>query len=119
MEEAQLSPDTKRTSVLRRLPQLESASYVAVAGLEGDVCAFELPAEASPIVGEDVSGRSLMLAPGDVFLASPGHRESTRWVVGGIPDGGLVPSENYWVLAQAGIIGNFVGDSPGSKGHLA
>jgi hypothetical protein len=118
MEGAQLAPDTKRTSVLRRLPPLESAYCVAVAGLEGDVCAFELPAEASPIVVEDVSGRSLMLAPGDIFLATPGHRESTRWVVGGIPTGGLVPSESYWVLAQAGIIGNFVGDSPGIKGHL-
>ena len=119
MEGAQLPPDTKRTSVLRRLPPLEFASYIAVAGLEGDVCAFELPAEATPIVVEDVSGRSLMLAPGDIFLATPGHREFTRWVVGGIPNGGLVPSESYWVLAQAGIIGNFVGDSPGSKGHLA
>lgn len=118
MEGAQLPPDTKRTSVLRRLPPLESASYFAVAGLEGDVCAFELPAEASPIVVEDVSGRSLMLAAGDIFLATPGHRESTRWVVGGIPTGGLVPSESYWVLAQAGIIGDFVGDSPSSKGHL-
>jgi len=118
MEGAQFPPDTKRTSVLRRLPPLEAASCVAVAGLEGDVCAFELPAEASPIVVEDVSGRSLMLAPGDIFLATPGHRESTRWVVGGIPPGGLVPNESYWVLAQAGIIGDFVGDSPGGKGHL-
>jgi hypothetical protein len=100
------------------MPPLDSAYCVAVAGLEGDVCAFELPAEASPIVVEDVSGRSLMLAPGDVFLATPGHRESTRWVVGGIPSGGLVPGESYWVLAQAGIIGDFVGESPGTKGHL-
>jgi hypothetical protein len=118
MESAQLPPDTKRTSVLRRLPPLDSAYCVAVAGLEGDVCAFELPAEAPPIVVEDVSGRSLMLAPGDIFLATPGHRESTRWVVGEIPTGGLVPGESYWVLAQAGIIGDLVGDSPGIKGHL-
>jgi hypothetical protein len=86
--------------------------------LEGDVCAFELPVEARPIVVEDVSGRSLMLAPGDIFLATPGYRESTRWVVGGIPSGGLVPGENYWVLAQAGIVGDLEGDSPGTKGHL-
>ncbi|MCS3763127.1 hypothetical protein [Bradyrhizobium centrosematis] len=59
-----------------------------------------------------------MLAPGDIFLATPGHRESTRWVVGGIPAGGLNPGEQYWVLAQAGIIGNFIGDSPVAKGHL-
>jgi hypothetical protein len=118
MDAAALPPDTKRTSVLRRLPPLDSECCVAVAGLEGDVCAFELPTEASPIVVEDVSGRSLMLAPGDIFLATPGHRESTRWVVGGIPDGGLVPGESYWVLAQSGIIGDLVGDSPGTKGHL-
>jgi hypothetical protein len=118
MDAAALPSDTKRTSVLRRLPPLDSAYCVAVAGLEGDVCAFELPAEASPIVVEDVSGRSLMLAPGDVFLATPGHRESTRWVVGGIPTEGLVPGKSYWVLAQAGIIGDFVGDSPGTKSHL-
>jgi hypothetical protein len=118
MEGAQLPSDIKRTSVLRRFPPLDSAYCVAVAGLEGDVCAFELPAEASPIVVEDVSGRSLMLAPGDIFLATPGYRESTRWVVGGIPTGGLVPGEKYWVLAQAGIIGNLLGDSPGTKGHM-
>jgi hypothetical protein len=118
MNSVALLPDTKRTSVLRRVPPMDHAYCVAVAGLEGDVCAFELPAEALPIVVEDVSGRSLMLAPGDSFLATPGHRESTRWVVGGIPVGGLVPGEKYWVLAQAGIIGNLVGDSPGSKGHL-
>jgi hypothetical protein len=118
MNAVTLPSDAKRTSVLRRLPPLDSEYCVAVAGLEGDVCAFELPAEASPIVVEDVSGRSLMVAPGDIFLATPGHRESTRWVVGGIPAGGLVPGENYWVLAQAGIIGDLVGDSPGTKGHL-
>jgi len=113
-----LAPDTKRTSVLRRVPPFASARYVSEAGQEGDVCAFELPLDASPIVVEAVTGRSLMLAPGDVFLATPGHRESTRWVVGGIPAGGLVPGNDYWVLAQAGVIGDFVGDSPREKGHL-
>src|SRR5882724_6685620 len=118
MNRVALPPGTKRTSVLRRVPTMDSAYYVAVAGLEGDVCSFELPAESLPIVVEDVSGRSLMLAPGDTFLATPGYRESTRWVVGGIPIGGLVPGEKYWVLALAGIIGNLQGDSPGKKGHL-
>lgn len=114
-----LAPDTKRTSVLRRVPPFESIQYVAAAGLEGDICVFQLGAEASPIVVEAVSGRTLMLAPGDFFLATPGFRESTRWVVGGIPHGGLVPGDSYWVLADAGIVGNLVGDSPREKGHLA
>src|SRR5262249_8031899 len=26
--------------------------------------------------------------------------------------------ESYWVLAQAGIVGDLVGDSPGAKSHL-
>lgn len=90
----------------------------ASAGLEGDVCAFELARDGSPIVVEAVSGRDMILAPGDVFLATPGHRESTRWVVGGIPDGGLVPGRPYWVLAQSGILGDLMGDSPLEKSHL-
>ena len=60
----------------------------------------------------------MMLAPGDVFLATAGYRESTRWVVGGIPDGGLVPGSDYWVLAESGVVGDFVGDSPRAKSHL-
>jgi hypothetical protein len=60
----------------------------------------------------------MMLAPGDVFLATPGYRESTRWVVGGIPEGGLVPGNNYWVLAESGVVGDLIGDSPRTKSHL-
>src|SRR5258705_13856103 len=101
MEGAQLAPDTKRTSVLRRLPPLESASCVAVAGLEGDVCPFGLPAEASPIGVGDVSGRSLVLAPGDIFLATPGHREPTRCLLRGVPTAGFVPTGRSRVFAQA------------------
>ncbi|WP_139025016.1 hypothetical protein [Bradyrhizobium sp. STM 3843] len=118
LDNVELRPDIKRTSVLRRVPRLDSASCVAVAAFEGDVCAFELPQDTTPIIVEDVSGRSLMLAPGDLFLATPGYRESTRWVVGDIPTEGLLPGNLYWVLAQAGIVGNLVGDSPVSKGHL-
>jgi hypothetical protein len=118
MNGVKLAPDTKRSSVLRRVPSFTSAHYASAAGQEGDVCAFELRADASPIVVEAVTGRSLMLAPGDVFLATPGYRESTRWVVGGIPSGGLIPDNDYWVLAQAGIVGDFVGDSQREKGHL-
>ena len=44
------------------------AYCVAVEGLEGDGCAFELPVEAPPIVVEDVSGRSPILASGDIFF---------------------------------------------------
>jgi hypothetical protein len=100
------------------MPPLDSLHYVAAPGLEGDVCLFELGADASPIAVEGASGRSLMVAPGDTFLATPGYRESTRWVVGGIPDGGLVPGDSYWVLADAGIVGDLVGDSPREKAHL-
>jgi hypothetical protein len=60
----------------------------------------------------------MMLAPGDVFLGTAGYRESTRWVVGGIPDGGLVPGINYWVLAESGVVGDLIGDSPRAKSHL-
>jgi hypothetical protein len=60
----------------------------------------------------------MILVPGDVFLATAGYRESTRWVVGGIPDGGLVPGINYWVLAESGVVGDLIGDSPRAKSHL-
>ncbi|HTB43257.1 MAG TPA: hypothetical protein VK741_06495 [Acetobacteraceae bacterium] len=60
----------------------------------------------------------MTIAPGDVFLGTPGHRESTRWVVGSVPDGGLVPGSAYWVLADCGAVGAFIGDSPREKGHL-
>jgi hypothetical protein len=60
----------------------------------------------------------IALTTASLALIARSYRESTRWVVGGIPSGGLVPGENYWVLAQAGIIGDLVGDSPGTKRHL-
>jgi hypothetical protein len=110
--------DLKRTSALRRLPALKKVRYRETRGHEGDVCAFELAPEASPIAVEAVTGRAMMLAPGDVFLGTAGYRESTRWVVGGIPDGGLVPGSNYWVLAESGVVGDLVGDSPRAKSHL-
>src|ERR1700676_2776479 len=93
-----LAADLKRTSVLRRLPALRRVRCAAARGRESDVCAFEWAPEASPIEVEAVTGRAMILVPGDVFLATAGYRESTRWVVGGIPDGGLVPGINYWVL---------------------
>ncbi len=113
-----LAADLKRASVLRRVPSLEIVRCVAAPGLEGHVCAFELGPEASPIVVEAVTGRAMMLAPGDVFLATPGYRESTRWVVGGIPDGGLIPGGNYWILSESGVVGDLIGESPLAKSHV-
>jgi hypothetical protein len=61
----------------------------------------------------------MTLAPGDFFLGTPGHRESTRWVVGCVPSGGLVPGCQYWVLSESGVVGDLIGNSPLEKGHLA
>jgi hypothetical protein len=104
----------KWTSVLRRVPPLPTIQPVPARGREGDVCAFRLAAEASPIVVEDVCGRAMTLVPGDVFLATPGFRDSTRWAAGGIPKAGLASGRNYWLLADSGVIGDLTG-----TGHLA
>jgi hypothetical protein len=119
MDRRTLPTNVKRTSVVRRVPPMRiSPRLVAAPGLEGAVCAFELAPEALPIIVEEVSGRSMTLAPGDVFLATPGHRESTRWVVGGIPKRGLVAGRSYWVLAESGVVGDLVGGTPSTKTHL-
>ena len=109
----------KIASALRRVPPVDPVRYVATAGSEGLACVFELPGEAAPIVLESSSGRAMAVAPGDFFLGTPGHRESTRWVVGGVPAGGLRPGATYWVLSESGVVGELVGDSPLAKGHLA
>ena len=114
-----LSPDVKCASVLRRVAIPADARVTQRVALEGDVGAFQLSADASPVTIEATTGRAMTLAPGDIFLGCPGYRESTRWVVGGIPDGGLVPSKLYWILADCGVVGDFAGDSPREKGHLA
>jgi hypothetical protein len=113
-----LADDLKRTSALRRLVTKGKLRYAEARGHEGDICALELASTASPIAVEAVTGRPMMLAPGDIFLGTAGYRESTRWVVGGIPDGGLVPGSDYWVLSESGVVGDFVGDSPRAKSHL-
>jgi hypothetical protein len=118
MKGGSLSDDVKRTSVLRRLPPLRKIRFRAERGGEGDVCAFELPGDGFPITVESPTGRAMTIVPGDVFLATPGHRESTKWVDGKLPAGGLVPGEQYWVLADCGLIGELVGNSPSEKGHL-
>jgi hypothetical protein len=110
--------DTKITSTLRRFPSFDTFRYIETAGLEGCACVFELADEAAPIVLESNAGRAMTLAPGDFFLATPGYRESTRWVVGSIPSGGLVVGQDYWVLADSGVIGELIGDSPLKKHHL-
>jgi hypothetical protein len=113
-----LPGDTKRTSALRRVPEGIAVRVIEQCGLEGDVCAFALAVGAAPLSAEAVTGRAMTIAPGDVFLGTPGHRESTRWVVGTVPEGGLVPGNEYWVLADCGAVGAFIGDSPREKGHL-
>ncbi len=108
----------KRSSALRRVPVTQVMSLAEQNGLEGDVCVFELAPETAPITVEAVAGRVLTIAPGDRFLGTAGYRESTRWVVGKVPEGGLVPRNDYWVLADCGVVGEFLGESPGEKGHL-
>jgi hypothetical protein len=105
--------------VLRRVPALDAIQLSPAPGDEGCVCAFEMPEDGASIVVEAPSGRSMFLAPGDVFLGTPGYRESTRWVVGGVPPGGLVVGQAYWVIAQSGVVGELIGDSPLAKSHLA
>jgi hypothetical protein len=110
-----LPADVKKTSALRRIPSLPALRYVTARATEGQVCAFRLATQSSPIVVEDTFGRAMTLAPGDLFLGTTGYRESTRWVVGGTPKGGLVPGHQYWVLSECGVVGNLVADTPMSK----
>jgi hypothetical protein len=113
-----LPADVKRTSALRRVPVLERIRFRSKCGNEGDVCVFELPGEAFPITVESPTGRIMAIAPGDIFLATPGHRESTRWVSGVIPGGGLIPGSDYSVLADCGVVGELVDDLPSELGHF-
>jgi hypothetical protein len=108
----------KRLSVVRRVGELGRALWREVPGLEGSVGVFQLPQDATPIIVEADSGRSMAVVAGDIFLATPGYRESVRWTVGGVPDGGLVPGRNYWVLAESGVMGDLDNQSPGAKLHL-
>lgn len=105
--------------MLRRLPDPEGWHCRPLPVTEGAVGAFRLPEDAAPVTIEAPSGRAMTLAPGDVMLGTAGHRESTRWVVGSVPEGGLLVGETYWILADCGIVGTLLGDSPRQKGHLA
>jgi hypothetical protein len=118
MSGGNLPPNVKRISALRRIPPLEKIRFRAERGGEGDVCAFSLPPDALPITVEAPTGRLLTIAPGDAFLATPGYREARLWAVGGIPAGGLVPGDDYWVLADSGVVGELISYSSLEMGHL-
>ena len=113
-----LPANVKRTSALRRVPPLGEIRFRSECGSEGDVCVFELPRNASPITVESPTGRMMAIAPGDAFLATPGFRESRRWAVGGIPEGGLVPGDEYWVLSDCGVVGELISHSSLEMGHF-
>src|SRR6266849_7530380 len=113
-----LPVNVKRASALRRVPPLDTIRLRSVRGREGDVCGFELPWDASPITVESSTGRMMTIAPGDAFLATPGYREARRWAVGTIPDGGLVPGNEYWVLSESGVVGELISRSPLEMPHL-
>ncbi len=111
--------DVKRTSSLRRLPFLVKIKLKPKRAVEGDVCAFELPPDAVPITVESPTGRMMAIAPGDVFLATPGWLQTRRMAVGGIPAGGLVPGSLYWVLSYSGVVGDLISCHSASElGHL-
>jgi hypothetical protein len=116
--ESRLPANIKRTSILRRVPPLERIRLQSICGSEGDVCAFELPRDGRPITVESPTGRAMEIGPGDVFLATPGYREARRWAVGTIPDGGLVPGNDYWVLSESGVVGELISRAPLKMGHL-
>src|SRR5215467_8270959 len=110
--------NVKRASALRRVPPLDTIRLRSVCGSEGDICAFELPYDASPIRMESPAGRMMIVVPGDVFLATPGYRAARRLVVGHIPAGGLVPGDSYWVLSESGVIGELISHPPISHAPL-
>jgi hypothetical protein len=113
-----LPADVKRTSALRRVPPLETIRFRPDFGVEGDLCAFQLLPGGRPIAVEAPSGRIMAIVPGDVFLATPGHRAARRWIVGGVPAGGLVPGNDYWVLSDSGIVGDLVSRAASDLEHL-
>ena len=118
MNGGSLPANVKRTSALRRVPPLEVIQFRSVCGGEGDICAFELPRDAPPIRVESPTGRMMAIAPGDAFLATPGYRQARRSVAGRIPDGGLVPGNDYWVLSESGVVGDLISPPPFEAQHL-
>jgi len=90
LTDGSLPADVKRTSALRRVPALEAIRFGLEYGLEGDVCAFELPRGAFPITVESPTGRMMAIAPGDAFLATP-----------------AIVSRNGGLLAAFPLVGSF------------
>ena len=114
-----LPANMKRTSALRRVPPLDEIRLRPERAGEGDVCAFELPPHSVPITVESPAGRMMAIAPGDAFLATPGYLQTRRMAVGGIPAGGLVPGDDYWVLSYSGVVGELISCYSASEwGHL-
>jgi hypothetical protein len=98
----------KITSALRRVA-LEAPLYrVEAPAVEGDVCAFQLAATSQPVLAETVTGRMQTLVPGDVFLGTPGSRESNIVLVGGVPKNGLTPGAAYWLISESGVVGELI-----------
>jgi hypothetical protein len=119
MNGGSLPAPIKRTSALRRVPPLEAIRLVSACGSEGDISAFELPRDASPIMVESATGRMMAIAPGEAFLGTPGWLQTRRMAVGGIPAGGLVPGGDYWVLSYSGVVGELTScHSPAELGHF-
>jgi hypothetical protein len=118
MDGGRLAANVKRASALRRVPPLEEIRFRSKTGNEGDVCAFELPGDGLPLTIEAPTGRVMTIAPSDIFLATPGYRAATRSVSGGIPAGGLVPGNQYWVLAASGVVGELLDGSPLDEGYV-
>jgi hypothetical protein len=113
-----LPAEVKTTSVLRRVPPVDAPRRVAAPGLEGCVGAFRLTADSPTVIVEAASGRPMTLIPGDLFLATPGYRESTRVAVGGIPKHGLAPGKTYSLLSESGVVGDLIGGTPQARTFL-
>jgi hypothetical protein len=119
MDDESVPANVKRASALRRMPPLDEIRLQPECAGEGDVGAFELPRDAAPITVESPTGRMMAIAPGDVFLATPGYLETRRMAVGGVPAGGLVPGGYYWVLSYSGVVGELIScHSAWKLGHL-
>jgi hypothetical protein len=110
--------NAKTTSVLRRVSLGRPLHYVNAPALEGNVCAFQLAAKSPPILLESVSGRMQTVVAGDVFLGTPGARESNIVLVGGVPKGGLIPGSTYWVISEGGVVGELITKTPLARRFL-
>ena len=60
------------------------------------------------MLAETVTGRMQTLVSGDVFLGTPGSRESNIVLVGGVPKGGLIPEKQYWLISESGVVGELI-----------